>query len=206
MDAPEAFPPTPKSITLLLQYLNQEPHPKEVNIAILDVPETNYDNDDDDPDSRHHRSVNDNASNSTTTSTVDNYPMRSYAKVQTNLGIHAPDLPILAREFRAEYYFLRRLYRDGFCSSSSSSSTASNNNNNNNDNIMNMTQRSKKLLSTRFFDVTSCLLLVCPDHSTAWADRRRALLVKGDMIFFNEDVFQRELEFLDLLFTQHSKA
>jgi hypothetical protein len=46
---------------------------------------------------------------------------------------------------------------------------------------------------------TKCLLLLCPDHATAWADRRRHLLRNlGDM--------DQELSFLNLLMTKHTKA
>lgn len=65
--------------------------------------------------------------------------------------------------------------------------------------------------------VTSCLLLVNPDHSTAWADRRRAVhgLLEGSEATEAEAEVRRgdnarwwhqELDFLDLLMTQHSKA
>jgi hypothetical protein len=46
---------------------------------------------------------------------------------------------------------------------------------------------------------TKCLLLLCPDHATAWADRRRYLLrTQGNL--------QEELSFLNLLMTKHTKA
>ena len=46
---------------------------------------------------------------------------------------------------------------------------------------------------------TKCLLLLCPDHATAWADRRRHLLrTQGDL--------HDELSFLNLLMTKHTKA
>jgi len=60
-------------------------------------------------------------------------------------------------------------------------------------------------LTSRILDTISCLLLVCPDHSTAWADRRRALL-GDDASVIDECFLQRELDFCNLLFTQHSKA
>eukprot|EP00934_Nitzschia_sp_Nitz4_P006357 Nitzschia sp. Nitz4//scaffold4_size323378//282401//283706//NITZ4_000708-RA/size323378-snap-gene-0.477-mRNA-1//-1//CDS//3329553543//6347//frame0 len=53
--------------------------------------------------------------------------------------------------------------------------------------------------------VTSCLLLVNPDHATAWADRRRCLLHKIEERN-NTDGWINELSFLNLLMTQHSKA
>lgn len=114
------------------------------------------------------------------------YPERAYAKVDNHLGINAPDLPQLASEFRKEYALLRQSCRqiDGSWSGGS---------------------------RKRVLDTTSCLLLVCPDHSTAWADRRRALLAEGENndhmeIEGEECVLWKELDYCNLLFTQHSKA
>ena len=46
---------------------------------------------------------------------------------------------------------------------------------------------------------TKCLLLLCPDHATAWADRRRHMLrTQGNL--------PHELYFLNLLMTKHTKA
>lgn len=57
----------------------------------------------------------------------------------------------------------------------------------------------KNLLLQQLYQVTLCLMLVNPDHSTAWADRRRCLLgLSLDWAL--------ELEFVTLLMTQHSKA
>jgi hypothetical protein len=53
--------------------------------------------------------------------------------------------------------------------------------------------------NTNLESITKCLLLLCPDHATAWADRRRHLLRnQGDM--------HQELSFLNLLMTKHTKA
>ena len=53
--------------------------------------------------------------------------------------------------------------------------------------------------------VTKCLLLLCPDHATAWADRRRYLLR-----LMNDEERQEalcdELVFVNLLMTRHTKA
>jgi hypothetical protein len=69
------------------------------------------------------------------------------------------------------------------------------------------------------YTTTSCLLLVNPDHSTVWADRRRSVL--GMMMLPSTydvnplcenstqqiiKIWSSELDFLDLLVTQHSKA
>ena len=56
------------------------------------------------------------------------------------------------------------------------------------------------------FNITSCLLLIQPDHSTVWSDRRRCLLLfkkeENDILL----MWYNELDYLDLLMTQHSKA
>eukprot|EP00797_Seminavis_robusta_P005670 Sro1378_g267590.4 (307) ;mRNA; f:1690-2611 len=83
-----------------------------------------------------------------------------------HLGLHAGDLPWLARDFRTAY----RTARLQDCDS--------------------------------VLKVTSCLLLVCPDHATAWADRKRALL----SVQCHEDLWTRELDFVNLLMTRHTKA
>lgn len=62
-------------------------------------------------------------------------------------------------------------------------------------------KRLRKEETENLLAVTSCLLLVNPDHSTAWADRRRSLLPRD-----NIETWQQELEYLNLLMTQHSKA
>lgn len=151
---------TPRSINLLINYLNQSPHPTEVNIAILH------------PDSN------------------DAYPELAYAKVEEHLGINAPDLPKLARDFRHEYALLRQQ-----CFRQSDADDAGR------DGIM---MDDVTSLRSRILDTTTCLLLVCPDHSTAWADRRRAL--SGANKSMEEYVLQKEMRFCNLLFTQHSKA
>lgn len=82
------------------------------------------------------------------------------------------------------------------------------------------------------FRIISCLLLIQPDHATAWADRRRYLLSRqshdvqlptpsafdfssdnGDEEDDEEDekdllcfLWSQELDYLDVLVTQHSKA
>jgi len=53
-------------------------------------------------------------------------------------------------------------------------------------------------------NVTKCLLLLCPDHATAWADRRRHL----QRLNFTEQqvALREELAFLNLLMTKHTKS
>lgn len=100
-----------------------------------------------------------------------------FLKRDGHLGLHAGDLPWLARNFHLEYRNVR----------------------------------SKMLVDERnshsqqiIMNVTSCLLLVCPDHATAWADRRRALLHNAEENSVNQ--WKRELKYLDLLMTKHTKA
>lgn len=110
----------------------------------------------------------------------------SFMKEGVHLGIHAPNVPKLARAFRKIYYSLRNVAFDSIDSKNDSM-----------DNLM---------------DCISCLLLLCPDHATAWADRRRCLLkrvsalekksVTACMLIF----WIAELGYITMLFTQHSKA
>ncbi len=190
----ESLPPAPKSVTLLLNLLNQEPVPNEINIAILHVPDdgdvadylTKNDNDrsTDGQNSGRYSGGSQWKVNKRDYGQCDHCPEKSYAKIATHLGIHAPHLPMLARDFRTEYFSLRCILRN--CVDS--------------DKIANIPE----WLFLRKLDATTCLLLVCPDHSTAWADRRRVLLGGGDSI--DEVTLGREFDFLNLLFTQHSKA
>ena len=62
--------------------------------------------------------------------------------------------------------------------------------------------------ATHMMRVTSCLLLVNPDHATAWADRRRSLQVLSRSSETQADGgwWDQERTFLNLLMTQHSKA
>jgi hypothetical protein len=69
--------------------------------------------------------------------------------------------------------------------------------------LRNSTKESGMLLLT----VTSCLLLVNPDHATAWADRRRCLVNQQQQQQGNNGGgWKNELKYLNLLLTQHSKA
>lgn len=115
-----------------------------------------------------------------------------------HLGLDARSLPWMTQEIRAEYRRLR-----------SSAKTCSTNEDDKSDEDM--------------LTVTSCLLLVNPDHATAWADRRRSLLrqtqsltkqsscpnsnpANPSKLGQDAQLWARELDFLNLLMTQHSKA
>ena len=110
----------------------------------------------------------------------------SFMKEGVHLGIHAPNVPKVARECRKVYYNLRKV--------------ASQRIDDINDSIDDL------------MDCISCLLLLCPDHATAWADRRRFLLkrvsaLEKDSLTACALLFWRaELEYMNMLFTQHSKA
>lgn len=131
----------------------------------------------------------------------------SSGKPVGHLGLEAQHLPQIARILRKTYRQVKKKYQ----TASDPSQTE----------------------TEALFHVTSCLLLIQPDHATAWADRRRCLLFlqncetdmaksfgssfAGDNM--NEDAHHedededvslalwfRELDYLDILFTQHSKA
>ena len=144
-----------ESISILIHLIQSQPRATELNITILPISESSNDNQ------------------------QPSYPHRSYMKEGPHLGIHATDLPFLAKDFRTEYFSLRALQSQSKSKSQSKLQTIN--------------------LDQRIMDASTCLLLVCPDHATAWADRRRILLKQ-------EDDFGDEILFLDFLFTQHSKA
>ena len=117
-----------------------------------------------------------------------------------HLGLEAQNLPLIARVLRKAYRRAKKKIQN-----SSSPSTAD---------------------KVALFHVTSCLLLIQPDHATAWADRRRCIIslqnseaqLSNPLALESEDeedesdpssdyyLWFRELDYLDLLFTQHSKA
>ena len=124
-----------------------------------------------------------------------------------HLGLEAQQLPQIARILRKAYRQIKKKYQA----------------------VSDPSQNETEEL----FHVTSCLLLIQPDHATAWADRRRCLLLLqncetqlnqflGSSLAeesMDEDaddevdekdasfvLWSRELDYLDILFTQHSKA
>jgi len=121
----------------------------------------------------------------------------------TYLGLDARCLPIMTREIRQEYQKLRKQQQQ---------------------------QQQQNLISNNddgqslLLMVLSCLLLVNPDHCTAWADRRRILtkcyqerrrrrLHDGSNSSSSSDddddcdeIWMEELQYINLLMTQHSKA
>jgi hypothetical protein len=111
----------------------------------------------------------------------DNTP---FLKEDIYLGIHFPCLPKLSRDFRSIYKSLKYELVD---------------------------TSGSEHFGDQMMKVLTCLLLVCPDHATAWADRRRCILRKLNQVQQMDDeetlkVLEKELDYLDLLFTQHSKA
>lgn len=88
------------------------------------------------------------------------------------LGLDARSLPWITRTIRKDY---KTIKKNGF------------------------PELDDDLSLRKLLMITQCLMLVNPDHSTAWADRRRCLLaLSGD--------WYQELKFINLLMTQHSKA
>ncbi|GFH45289.1 hypothetical protein CTEN210_01763 [Chaetoceros tenuissimus] len=113
----------------------------------------------------------------------------SFMKDGIHLGIHAPHVPKLAREFRKLYYSLRHI-AIGLPSGGSDHKDES-----------------------YLLDCISCLLLLCPDHATAWADRKRLLQScwrrqneVGSNVDSQINFWKDELRYMNMLFTQHSKA
>lgn len=112
---------------------------------------------------------------------------KSFVKVGPHLGINANDLPYLASEFRMDYRHIRKYMKS-----------------------IRHSGELTKACHNRVLITTSCLLLVCPDNATAWADRKRAILhfiseeLRGSQKKI--DILKSELDLLNLLFSQHSKA
>jgi Protein prenyltransferase alpha subunit repeat len=110
-----------------------------------------------------------------------------------HLGINATDLAWLARDFRHAYRMACRRQK--------------NNNKDDKDNDKD---------DLMLLKVTRCLLLLCPDHATAWADRKRALLKLQEnhpqqsssqqQQQQHQQKWNKELQFLNLLMTRHTKA
>lgn len=117
-----------------------------------------------------------------------------FLKVDIHLGIGAHNLPGLARDFRKDYYALRPSF---IC----------------NRNKLKFRLQDDVTLNQRLNDSTTCLLMLCPDHATAWSDRRHSLLLSNSWNIENNDLkehpqslWKGEIRFLDMLFSQHSKA
>lgn len=112
-----------------------------------------------------------------------------------HLGLNAGDLAWVARDFRRAYREVRPAFLIHIEAAAATTAGAD-----------------SQLARKRLLQVTSCLLLVCPDNATAWADRKRALLAQqastrktgnDSLIGYSWD---KELRFLNLLMTKHTKA
>lgn len=119
----------------------------------------------------------------------------NFLKADIHLGINATKLPRLARDFRKDYASLRSI----FVQSQQHMPTGG--------------TQDLFSLNQRLIDSTTCLLMLCPDHATAWSDRKRGLLlskswsdIDDDLIKDSQSVWNKEISFLDMLFSQHSKA
>lgn len=130
-------------------------------------------------------------------------------KLGGHLGLDARHLPQMARILRKAYFHARLKQQQSILPSSKDRVPY------------------EWLETIDLFHSTSCLLLIQPDHATAWADRRRCLLSLQycDLIslnplgFSDNDVdsyrttdkaspllWNQELDYLDFLVTHHSKA
>ena len=185
----------PNAITTLINLLNQEPPSQNLEITILPL---------------------DDYETTTCTSTA-------FLKDGIHFGIHAPHIPRLAREFRAEYHALRRNMKNmSFewrrrhrCSPILDDTTE-----NDSTSRKETSNVLEKETDIRFRESITCLLLLCPDHATGWADRRHLLLRTSAFERKQEEadgastgagagqqeVWFQEIQFLDFMFTQHSKA
>lgn len=109
-----------------------------------------------------------------------------------HLGVNASDLARLARDFRRSYRKIRQDYGKelfGATEMSLDKNTAAN------------------IPQQELLKVTSCLLLLCPDNATAWADRKRALLtLTREPASDHFGIWNKELRFINLLMTRHTKA
>ena len=173
----------PKDVKALIHLLNQKPPSQNLEITILPL------DDDDDFDDE------------------DATRKTSFLKDGIHFGIHAPHIPRMAREFRTEYHALRRTSSGGV----SNVTTTKHHDDQDGSSLLEDTTCRK---SIRFQEAITCLLLLCPDHATAWADRRHLLRKAYEKQETAKDGgqeqrgvwFQEEIQFLDFLFTQHSKA
>mmetsp|Transcript_11302 Transcript_11302/g.26874 ORF Transcript_11302/g.26874 Transcript_11302/m.26874 type:complete len:704 (+) Transcript_11302:1-2112(+) len=121
--------------------------------------------------------------------------------VDGHLGLDARSLPWITRELRKAY---KKLRQDKHVHQYSRDLD---DDDNDETKSVGAAAAASKIIKT-----TECLLLVNPDHSTVWADRRRALLRTLDNSCTQKSndrqwgVWKNEIQFLDLLFSQHSKA
>ncbi len=129
-----------------------------------------------------------------------------FMKEGVHLGIHAPKVGKIAKEFRSEYYSCRRKKpQDGYGADSGAVVST---------NVNALAMPKTEAEEATLMDCTSCLLLLCPDHATAWSDRRRLLLQKFRLIPENQpdtllsrfQFWKFEIGYLNMLYTQHSKA
>jgi len=117
----------------------------------------------------------------------------TFIKVDVHLGINARDVPRLAKDYREDYYALRQQFA---CIQQDV-----------------MVKEEINAFCERFMSSISCLLMLCADHASSWSDRRRIILFSkigsvpnDDLTDRPESIWKEEIEFLDFLFTRHSKA
>ncbi len=208
--------PQPPQITKLIQLLHgTKIDPTQLEITIL-------------PD-RIDGSSSSSSSSGTNSNAYDDSDYY-FLKDGIHLGIHAPNVPQLARLFRSEFYSIRHLYKKSTRNMKKNVVVVvADDDNGNNvldvlDNVVdvvdmnaNVNDIDKREIKNRLGDATKCLLLLCPDHATAWSDRKRLLhnqcyharFERNSMEYLEyvlSNVWQDEMNYLNLLFTQHSKA
>ncbi len=207
--------PQPLTLKQLIQLIyRQSPEPTQLEITILPDRIQDDDNDDDDDD--------DDDGNDDNYDDSDYY----YLKDGIHLGIHAPNVPHLARSFRHEYYSLRTDFKKksvmkyNYKHRNDGDGDVNDGDVNDGDDAAYENNNSDAAfveLQTRLWDATTCLVLLCPDHATAWSDRKRILLHRQRQSKSSQssqrrgggpiiELWQEEIQFLNLLFTQHSKA
>lgn len=121
----------------------------------------------------------------------DEIDASSFIKDGIHLGIHAPHVPQIASDIRSAYRKYRStiLLQDG-----------------------NGGRDIPDDIVCKYMDCISCLLLLCPDHATAWADRRRLLQLRyrtlkdASVNYDGLSFWDNEIRYMNLLFTQHSKS
>ena len=98
---PTALPEQPEAVRVLTALMRQVPIPEEMSIAILRA----------DAEGSGDAARTSDGTSSACAGGGPAYPVDAFKKVDEHLGLHAPDLPRLARDFRSDYYALRNLFR-----------------------------------------------------------------------------------------------
>ncbi|OEU14258.1 hypothetical protein FRACYDRAFT_240792 [Fragilariopsis cylindrus CCMP1102] len=162
---------------------------------------------------------NDNTPKATATTTA----AITTATAKYHLGLEAQHLPFIAKKIRKVYHTTKMKMKESKAKAMKKDNITNNNNRNRNEEEV----EEETVTNVLLFNITSCLLLIQPDHSTVWSDRRRCLLSQIQRIMETTQLqnnnseqeeeekkeneilllmWYNELDYLDLLMTQHSKA